>query len=259
VKKFYLTAVSAVSFLFMGFGVAHAQDDANEEVWTPVEAWTCNYRDGKGPGDLNKVIDEWNEWWDDKGLTSYFAATLTPYYFGEKSFDIGWLGAWSDGNAMGESLDVWMTDGAGVGAKFFEVIDCGSHTQFASLNVRQPEQNGDESDKDFLLSFANCSMKEGQSFEDYMAAQAEWNDYADEAGIKGGTWLMFPIAGESNNDYDFKHVVGEDDHSEAGANWAAYADGHYRKSQELFEPLVDCDIGRVYSATVVRDMESGED
>jgi hypothetical protein len=67
---------------------------------------------------------------------------------------------------------------------------------------------------------------------------------------------MFPIAGETNDDYDFKLVSSEPDHTTVGTNFDVYAQGHYRKSNELFGPILDCDIDRVYSATVQRRMKS---
>ena len=258
-KKILTTVVTALAFLVLGVNSVFAQDDAAEEPdWTPVETFTCDYLDGKGPGDLAEVIDEWNEWWDDRGMNSYFAATITPYYFGEKNFDLGWLGAWTDGTAMGSSLDTWVTDGSEMSAKFFEVLSCGSHSHFASINVRQPQDNDDESDDSFILNFSNCSFEEDKSLGDYIAAQDEWNAYADDIGIIGGTWIMFPLAGETNDDYDFKLVNSEPDHTTAGANWDVYAQGHYRKSNELFGDILDCDIDRAYSATVQRDIKNDD-
>lgn len=255
-KKILTTVVSAMAFLVLGVNSAFAQGDATEEPdWTPVETFTCDYLDGKGPADLDKVIAEWNDWWDDKGLNSYFAATITPYYFGELNFDLGWIGAWTGGAAMGSSLDTWTTEGSGMSAKFFDVIECGSHSSFASVNVRQP-QDDDESDDNFILNFSNCSFEEDKTFGEFMAAQNEWNDYADEVGIIGATWVMFPLAGETNDDYDFKLVSSEPDHTTVGTNFDVYAQGHYRKSNELFGPILDCDIDRVYSATVQRRMKS---
>jgi hypothetical protein len=260
VKKLLTAAVSAAVFLFMGISTAVAQDDAAEEPdWTPVETFTCNYLDGKGPADLAKVVDAWNEWWDDKGMTSYFAATITPYYFGELKFDVGWIGGWADGAAMGTSLDTWTTEGTGMNAKFFEVIECGSHSSFASINVREAQSNDDDGDDTFILNFSNCSIEEGKTFEEYMAAQNEWNDYADEIGIVGGTWVMFPTAGEANDDYDFKLVTSAPDHTTVGTNWDLFAEGHYRKSNALFNDLLDCDSTRVYSAHIERNMQVEED
>jgi hypothetical protein len=255
-KKILTTVVSALACLVVGLSSAMAQDESDVPDWTPVETFTCDYLDGKGPGDLAEVVDEWNAWWDKKGLNSYFAVTITPYYYGENNFDLGWIGVWSDGNAMGSSLDTWVTEGSDLGGKFFDVIECSSHSNFASVNIRPP--SGDAPDS-MLLSFSNCSLEDEKTFSDFLAAQEEWNAYADEHGFETGEWAMFPVAGEVNDDYDFKLVTSEANHTVAGANWQLYADGHYRKSNELFGPVVDCDSSRVYSADVRRRIKSEEE
>ena len=74
-----------------------------------MEAFTRNYRAGKGLADLDKVMENWNEWMDDNGAGNYFAMTLTPHYYGENTFDIGWLASWPSGEAMGRGTDLWMS------------------------------------------------------------------------------------------------------------------------------------------------------
>ncbi len=155
---------------------------------------------------------------------------------------------------MGSGTDLWLTEGSGLGAKFAEVITCASHAGYVSLNIKQPPKNDDESDNTFVLSFSNCSFKEGRTFDEYMEAQKTWNAYADENDIVGGVWIWFPVYGESNGDYDFKWVGGQSDYTAFGANVQKFMDGHWRKSSELFNDLVDCDVSRVYDATVVRRM-----
>ena len=58
--------------------------------------------------------------------------------------------------------------------------------------------------------------------------------------------------GEANNDYGFKVVSAQDDYTAMGENWQKYMDGHWQKSSELFDDLVDCDIARTYSGTTLR-------
>ena len=155
--------------------------------------------------DLRAVVEEWNAWMDDTGQTQYSAIVMTPNYYGELAFDVAWLGIWPDGNAMGAGTDHWLTNGREMSAKFSEVINCGAHTNFATVRMRTPPENDDDDDTTFVLSFSDCSVKDGKTFEDYAAAQKEWNAYADEHGIVGGTWAMFPVWGESADaDYDFK-------------------------------------------------------
>ena len=252
-NKILTTFVSGSLLLSAGLAIADGHE-GDKPTFRPVETWTCDYNEGKGPDDLEEVNAEWNDWMDDENQNDYFAALVTPQYYGEWPFDVAWLGVWRDGNAMGTGTDLWLTEGGEIGAAYGEVVNCKSHTNFASQRVRAPQPNDDESDNTFVLTFSNCSIKDGKSYEDFMAAQEAWNAYADEHGIMEGNWVWWPIFGESDNDYDFKYVAGMDDHTQTGANWQKYSEGHYAKSSELFDGILDCDIGRMYDARVVREM-----
>jgi hypothetical protein len=130
--------VSALLFGCTGLAVADSHE-ADGPSFNPVEGWTCNYNDGKGPADLDKTVAAWNEWMDDKGQGDYFAVTMTPNYFGERAFDVAWVGVWRDGNAMGRGADLWINEGGEIADGFSEVLTCDSHANFASQNVKQPE------------------------------------------------------------------------------------------------------------------------
>jgi len=259
-KKIFTTAVSAVIFLFVGASGALAQEEESDDLnAVPVETFTCDFNEGKGPGDLNGVIEEWNAWMDSTGQTSYFAATLWPHYFGELAFDVGWLGAWPDANAMGAGTDHWLTNGGEVGAKFGAVLDCTSHTNYVSINVKESPDSDDDSDNKFVLTFSNCSVEEGKTFDDVLAAQDTWNAYADENGFIGGAWILWAIYGGDNEDYDFKYVESSPDYTTFGADYQRYSDGAYLKAEEIWQDVMDCDSGRVYSATAVRSMKNDDD
>ncbi len=248
-----MTIASASLFLSAGAAVADSHE-ADKPKYNPVEAFACNYRDGKGPADLDKVNEAWNKWMDDEKQGDYFAALLMPNYYGELPFDVAWLGVWRDGNAMGTGTDLWISEGGELGAAYSEVVDCFSHTNYASQRVQQAPDTGEESDGAFVVSFSNCSIKEGRTFDEYMEAQKEWNAYAEEHGFRESAWVWWPVYGESDDDYDFKIAVGMPDHTTAGANWQLYSEGHYDKSNELFSDLLHCDSARLYDAKVVREM-----
>ena len=254
-----LMRLAPVSLLVLaGAGTAWGQEEPTAAPPAhPVETYTCKYNKGKGPADLDKVLVEWNAWMDKQGVKNYFGAVITPYYSGDFAFDVGWLGVWPDGNAMGSVTDVWTTKGGEMAAKINTVVNCTSHTNFVSLNVKQPPKT-DPSDDDAVVTFSNCSLKEGKAFDDLMAAQQVWNTYADANGFTGGAWVMFPLFGETDNDYDFKYVETSPDFTTFGADYQRMSDGAWQKSGELFGPLVDCDHGRVYTAHVVRRYKMAE-
>jgi hypothetical protein len=250
-----LTAVLAGFILASASGTVLAQDEQPENpTMRVVEGWTCDYNEGKGPADLKKANDAWNKWMDETGQNDYYAAIITPYFYGEQNFDFGWLGVARDGNTFGMGTHKWINEGGEVGALFNDAITCKSHTAWASMVVdpRDGDGDGDESDNDFVLSIANCSIKEGHKFEEYLAAAQEWDAYAKEVGIKSVSWAWFPIAGESNDDYGFKGVGAADDFVELGANWHKFLEGHWRKSNELFSDVVDCDVSRIYLGNAIR-------
>ena len=243
--------------LILVTGCALAQE---EQVEYPpmqvVEGWTCKYLDGKGPEDLAKANAAWNAWMDETDQQDYAAAIITPNLVGEFSFDFAWMGVAKTGTAFGVSSHMWMTQGDEVGRMFQETITCDSHTAWVSMMVDTPDDDEvDADDTDFILSISNCSIKDDHTFEDYMAAAEEWDAYAKEHGIKGVAWVWFPVAGEKNNDYDFKVAGAEDDFIELGENWQKFMDGHWQKSSELFDDVVDCDISRVYTGEMIRNFD----
>ena len=256
-----LMLLAPVSLLVLaGAGTAWGQDEPSAAPPAhPVETYTCKYNKGKGPADLDKVLVEWNAWMDKQGIKNYFGAVITPYYSGDFAFDVGWLGVWPDGNAMGSVTDVWTTRGGEMAAKINSVVNCTSHSNFVSLTVKPPSRREAPPDKPFILSFSNCSMKEDKTFDDLMAAQRAWNTYADANGFTGGSWVMFPLYGETDNDYDFKSVESSPDFVTFGADYQRMSDGAWRKAEELFAPVAKCDHSRLYIARRVRDWDTEQD
>ena len=259
-KKTKVTFASALQCMGSGGVFADSHEAAPElPNIVPVETWTCNFQDGKTMADLDKAAAAWNEWMDDEDIGSYFAAIVTPNYFGEVMFDVAWLGAWKDGNAMGTGTDLWVNEGGDVGAQFNEVCNWESHTGYASMNIRRPGAD-EEDDKTFVLSFSNCSIKDGKSFDDVMVGMNAWKEHQDANGFQASTWMMFPIYGESNSEYSFKLLEGHDNHAAFGADFELMGNGgHWVKSNEIFEDLLDCDIARVYDARTVRDWAEEDD
>jgi hypothetical protein len=259
-KAVRITVASAAMFLLGASPVfADSHEEESDGGFIPIEIFACNFEDGKGPDDLNTVTAKWNEWMDEEGAGDYFAAHMYPNYSTELGFDVGWIGGWRDGNAMGAGTDMWLGSGGEVGAEFDEVLDCPSHTLFASAQMKDPGDSG-EDDNNFVLSFSNCSMQEGKTFEEVEAAQKAWNAHADEHGFVGGAWYFWPVWGESGDaDYDFKAVGSASSYTALGANFQLMADGHWRNSQEIWEGLLDCDSARIYTTVMVREMADDED
>ena len=250
--KRILTVSAAAALLF---GMAPALADNHEQEarrFVPVETFTCNYRAGKGPADLDKVIGNWNEWMDDNGAEDYFAMTLTPHYFGENTFDVGWLGSWPSGEAMGRGTDMWMSKGSEVGQQFDEVLECNSHSNFATTELKSPGE-GPAPDT-LVLAFSDCTGPEdSEKWADLFNGVDAWSQYQTETGYHEGTWMMFPVYGSGDMEFDFKMVSSWDNHTENGQDYQRYGDQQdWDKHGELVGGLMDCDVARVYDARVLR-------
>lgn len=257
-KKTLLAALSATFLLFSGV-VSAQEEEAEGPGWIPVETWSCHFNEGKSMADLNGVIDEWNAWLDENDVTDYFASLAIPHYYGERKFDIGWIGGWKDGHAMGAGTDMWVTSGGEMGAKFFEVIDCSSHTNFVSTIIKPPTGEPEEGDNTYVLDFMDCSVNEGQTFESVMAGLGAWAAHQSENGFQNSTYIMFPVFGESNNDYSFKLIESHDSHTTLGADYELMGNGgHWQKQMELLSPLIKCDVPRLYDMRSLRDWSDNE-
>ena len=249
-KKYFLTAFTAVSMLLSA--TVFAQDDAELPTYRPVETFTCTYNDGMGPDDLDAITDKWNAWMDENGENTYFAATVTPVYYGDDAFDFGWIGAWSSGTTMGAGSDRWMNESGELPAGYAAVADCNTHSGFASTQLKEPSDG--EGDGSFLLTFTDCTITSDDPAADVVGALQAWADYATERGYQNGMWLMWPVYGGGGAEFDFKIVNGYSNFADLGSNWDLFASGDYVKAGEIAGGLYECDDARVYAATLRREM-----
>ena len=61
--------------------------------------------------------------------------------------------------------------------------------------------------------------------------------------------MLFPAYGGGGEEFDYKSVTAHQNHEAKGADWDAYSAGGYKKAQEIFRGVGDCDSSRVYNAT----------
>ena len=259
-KRVSATALSAALFLLVGSGqvIADAHEEESDVQFTPIELWACNFEDGKGPDDLDAVNAKWNAWMDEKGVTDYFAALMYPNFHNDIGFDVAWIGGWPNGNAMGAGIDMMWEDDE-TNADYNAVLDCPSHSLFASVEMRDPGDSG-EDDGNFVLRFSDCSIVEGKTMDDVSAANGAWNAYADEHGFVGGVWHFWPVWGAPQDaDYDFKIVGSAASYTAVGNNFQLMADGHWRKSQEIWEDVLECDSDRIYTTKMIRDLPDDDE
>jgi len=241
--------IRAVGFVILGatLGSGALAQEQEAPLIIPVDVMTCSYRDGKGPSDLDAAVDAWNAWVDASGRPEVYSAwTLTKHYTGpEQDFDVAWLGAWKNAREMGAGMDNYLANAGEIQAGFAEVVACDTTSNFASLNMRPTPNNDTPSNG--VLTMSDCNLEEGARTEDLNAAMAAWSAVLDEHQLEAGIFHWYPVFG-GGQEFDFKWVEAFGSHTAFGAYYEAMANGGlYRKSTELFDRVVSCDVARAYN------------
>jgi hypothetical protein len=245
------SATIALAFLVSATATAQVSKDGMGKV-LPVELYTCSYINGKGPADLDKVIGRWSKFADDNGINNYMALTLTPFQYGpDQKFDVIWMGAFADGNAMGTGLDNYLTKGGDIQKAFNEVVKCDAHVMLSSAMYKS--RATDESAKSAVITMMDCKLNKGHRYVDIKSAELKWAEYLTSHGSKAGYWHWFPVYGGGDADYDYKVVFAYSDYKELGADFELNANGGGRDAgRDIFDDIDDCDDARVYLGTVRR-------
>lgn len=243
----FVTATS----LMLCVGAVSAQEEDKAPTIFPVDTYTCNYNDGKGPEDLNAAIDGWNAWMDEQGADNYFAMTMTPNYHGPDTFQVGWLGFAPTAEELGAGADNMAANGQAQGAAFADAVTCDTHSNFASMMVKEPPER--QTPDSIVLAFSDCSVADGNSMSDVFDALDLWTAYQVENGYQSGSWVFFPAYGGGDVEFDFKMVSSWDNNAERGRDYDLYANGGgYQKRGEIMGDMLSCNVSRVYDGTVHR-------
>ena len=250
-KKILIAAMSATLVVLSAPVWADSHED--ERDWVPMEIFACNFNEGKSMADFQAATDAWKAWADERGVDDYWAGVLTPYYYGPEqgNFDVGWLGGWTSGAAMGAGTDMWINEGGDSAAAFDDAATCDAHGGFAATNLY--EGNGPDEDNNIVLSFQDCTQTT-----DVLPIFDAWAEYAAEAGFEGGLWMLAPVYGDGSADYHFKLVTSNHDFTEFGTDWDLWG-AHYDKWMELTSGSMECDDARVYVTSVVRRPPPSDD
>ena len=235
----------------------HAGDEGTTDPATPIELFACNYLEGKGPADVDAWAGAWNAWADEHDLTDYMAWTMVPYYFSpNQDFDFLWLGGSPSARALGRAQDMWLATGQEVAEELGGVSICNAHGNFAVLEFKDPPER--ENPENIVVSFSDCDMADGVTFDDIAPAFGEWAAYRSEHGSTAGMWVFFPAYGGGGEEFDFKFVTAHQNLEDQGADWDQYSESGWRKAAELFGEKLSCDSARVYLAKNVRMAESND-
>jgi hypothetical protein len=232
-------------------GMTSAQEAVQSgPSFAPIEIFACDFNKGKSQADLDKVIVSWNKWMDETGKEPYSAWIYKADYNSPAySFDVAWLGAWPDGNAMGRLGDAYMTSGGGIAKQFDEVVTCAAHSNWASMQIRD---GASENSKSSVLQFRDCTLGEGSSMPAAMEALRNMNDYQAKQGSEASQWVFFPAFG-GDTDYHFKMVTAHTNYTSLGADYERYTNGGgFMQAAELIGDKFKCGNTRVYRSTKIR-------
>jgi hypothetical protein len=245
------TLLALLSVWVMSAGWASSAFALEQAVkQSPVDFRACNFRDGKGMKDLEKVNASFREY-ANKHDFGYAAWVLTPEYFADAGFDVGWLGAWTDAESFGVSMEKWNAPGNQVAAEFNTVIDCSlRHEMASSLPINAPAStpvNG-------IVMFYECSLEEGKTLNNAYAAHLEAGQAMKGKGSLAMSWFYTPALASGEIDFDYYHVVAFSRYSDMGATMEMYVNGGGQDLQrEILGGTASCRTPVVMDALSVRD------
>jgi hypothetical protein len=250
-KKLALALLST-GLLGMAWSGASSAQDSEAYPFTPVEAFICKYKDGQGRDDLDDNVERFNDWMGENDRSGYIAWILTPHsYTAEQDFDFIWLGAAPDYRAAGAGKQNWLENGGTIQQAFDEVASCNAHVNAASLQVRG---GGGATPPNPVITIANCSVGEGRSTSDVVAGVTAWGAEQESRGWPGSTFMWFPVFGGGSAEFDFAMVGGFENHAVLGEylhQW--FATETWNETRMRFGGLMNCDVARVYDATLIHD------
>ena len=246
-KKLFVVVASVFAVL-IGWGQSALAQQPMDKA-APVEFFACNFQDGKGMADLEKVGKKFSAW-ADKNNSKYSAWILTPQFHTDLGFEVGWLGGWPDGNAFGKSQDTWLSGGRALAEEFGAVIDCSGQHQMASSAVinapKAPPGNG-------VVMFAECTLQEGQTPDAALPAHRKLGAEMKTMGSKGSSWLFYPGMGAGDIDFHYWSVLAFSNYTDLGAATEMYINGGgWKKSMAILGPVTRCGSPSVFDARLVR-------
>ena len=248
--------VTAAMAALMTIAISPVNAQSSMPQMGAAESWGCQMNEGKSAEDLMEVVDDWNDWADDNELNAYSAWILNPIFKADSDFvrEAGWFGFTPNFTEMGKGLHAWMTKGQKLNARFNDVWTCGWHSESATMLVRPPASNPSSA----IVSFSDCSLKDGATPADLMAAAAKWNTYLDEQEVMAAIAYHFPGHGNPTDmDADMKVSVWRPSLETYGRDADIYVNGGgLQANNAIFGDIMSCDSPRMYAATLIRSGQS---
>jgi hypothetical protein len=244
-------AIVALFTVILSFAISGPALAENAKA-TPVDFRACNFLSGKSRADLDLVAEKFRRY-ANKNDFNYSAWILLPQYHSGVEYDVGWLGAWPDGEAFGVSMEKWRKTGRGLQAEFDQVIDCSSrHEMAGSWPINAPEGTP----VDGVVMFYQCTLNDGKTLPEAYTAHLEAGTAMKALGSLAFSWFYQPVIGAGDIDYDYYHVVGFHRYSDMGATMEIYANGGGRQKQlEILSSVASCETPTLFDVVNVRDRD----
>ena len=211
----------------------------------PVEFWICEYNEGKSASDLEPVIKEWKKTMG-KGR-EYEAWMLTPAYSSQNlNNGVVFTGWWPNFASMGAEVEYLMEKvNPKMDPKWSEVITCDTHAEGTAIQMRDGMDTTLESG---MMTYQNCSLREGKTVAELMQANMQMNAFMDKAGVDSiSAGIIFPGVGAPNG-FDFTMTFWSPGMKKLGETFSkASKAGFAQVSQKLFGDLTECDNGVRFS------------
>ena len=207
----------------------------------PVEFWICEYNEGKSASDLEPVIKEWKKTMG-KGR-EYEAWMLTPAYSSQNlNNGVVFTGWWPNFASMGAEVEYLMEKvNPKMDPKWSEVITCDTHAEGTAIQMRDGMDTTLESG---MMTYQNCSLREGKTVAELMQANMQMNAFMDKAGVDSiSAGIIFPGVGAPNG-FDYTMTFWSPGMKKLGETFSkASKAGFAQVSQKLFGDLTECDNG----------------
>ena len=243
----------AVTFLGSAMSFGTFTTMAQDYPVLPVETFGCNYLEGQGLADLDAPFASFNEWADEQAITDLTAVVLAPNFVSEAlEFDVFGMDIWDSGAAFGSGVGRMMADENAL-AEFADVVDCPAHGLFALVGIKPPQ--GETIDGG-LFEFTDCTVRENRTADEGIAAIAAIGEMMNQWNIGDAQGALFPVAGEiPDADYTFKWITYYPSFEAFGRLFDQFAAGAVATAASIIDPVMDCDIGRIYDLHVMREAD----
>ena len=124
-----------------------------------MEAFQCDFVDGKDYSDVQKVVPSWTKYADENFSQPYSAALLTPYLKSESDvdFDVAWVGFSGNQEQMGAIADDYLATSASIQAQWDRVVDCPTYGFYGVFEARSPSESFVEGENTYW-AISSCSF-----------------------------------------------------------------------------------------------------